>query len=81
MAREEVFNGLRKDQICGLVDAWIMGRNGERNRNILKLRLIDGLSFEVLAEMVDMSVSQTKRIVYGGIDRIFSMSANETQME
>lgn len=78
MAREKVFEGLRNEQIDGLVDAWIIGRNGERNRRILKMRLIDGLSFELLAETVDMSVSQIKRIVYGGIDRIMSMASSDT---
>lgn len=73
MGKEDIFNKLKREQICGLVDAWILGRNGERNRTILKLRLIDGLTFEALAERMDMSVSQTKRIVYGGIDRIFTM--------
>lgn len=66
----EQLQNLRNDQICLLVDSWIRGRNGERNRKILKLRLIDGLTFEALAEKMEMSVSQIKRIVYDGSDRI-----------
>ena len=68
----EIFDDMKNDQICGLVDAWIRGRNGERNRTIIKLRLIDGLTFEALAERMDMSVAQIKRIVYSGVDRMKS---------
>lgn len=36
----------------------------ERNRRILKRRLIDGICYEPLAEEFDMSVRQIKNIVY-----------------
>ena len=36
----------------------------ERNRRILKRRLIDGICYEPLAEEFDMSVRQMKNIVY-----------------
>ena len=35
----------------------------ERDRKILERRLIDGTTFERLAEEFDMSVSQMKRII------------------
>ena len=38
--------------------------HNERDRKILKRRLIDGICFEPLAEEFDLSVSQVKRIVY-----------------
>lgn len=44
-----------------LIDEWVFS---ERDRRILKLRLLDGLTFEALAEAVDMSVRQVKNIVY-----------------
>ena len=43
-----------------LINEWIFN---ERNRNILKRRLIDGITYERIAEEFDMSVSQIKRIV------------------
>ena len=43
----------------------------ERNRQILKRRLIDGICYEPLAEEFDMSVIQMKRIVYRYQDAIF----------
>ena len=45
--------------------------HSERNRQILKRRLIDGICFEPLAEEMDLSVRQTKNIVYKERERIF----------
>ena len=50
-------------RIMYLINEYI---HSERNRAILKRRLIDGICFEPLAEEFDMSVSQVKRIVYKG---------------
>lgn len=36
----------------------------ERNRQILRRRLIDGICYEPLAEEFELSVIQVKRIVY-----------------
>lgn len=44
-----------------LIDQWIFS---ERDRRILKRRLLDGVRFEPLAEEFDLSVQQTKAIVY-----------------
>lgn len=43
----------------------------ERNRRILRRRLIDGICYEPLAEEFDMSVVQIKRIVYKAQDILF----------
>lgn len=43
----------------------------ERNRRILRRRLIDGICYEPLAEEFDMSVRQVKNIVYRAQDVIF----------
>lgn len=43
-----------------IIDEWIFS---ERDRKILKRRLLDGITFERLAEEFDMSVRQTKNIV------------------
>lgn len=55
-------------EIEHLIDEWILN---ERNRAILKRRLIDGICYEPLAEEFDLSVRQVKQIVYKGEDRIF----------
>lgn len=43
----------------------------ERNRRILRRRLIDGICYEPLAEEFEMSVRQVKNIVYRAQDVIF----------
>lgn len=55
-------------QIAELIDEHI---HSERDRNILKRRLIDGICYEPLAEEFDLSTAQIKRIIYKGQDRIF----------
>lgn len=44
-----------------LIDEWIFS---ERDRQILKRRLLDGVCFEPLSEEFNLSVQQTKSIVY-----------------
>lgn len=51
-----------------LIDEYI---HSERDRAILKRRLIDGITYESLAEEFDLSVTQIKRIIYKGEDVIF----------
>lgn len=52
------------NQIAADIDRWINGRNAERNRSILKRRMIDGITYEALAIEFDLSYSQVCRIVY-----------------
>ena len=54
-------------RIAYLIDEYI---HSERDRKILKRRLIDGICYEPLAEEFDMSVSQVKRIVYKGENKV-----------
>jgi len=60
---------LSRSEIEALIDEWILN---ERNRKILKRRLIDHICYEPLAEEFDLSVRHIKNIVYKGEDRIFS---------
>lgn len=53
--------GKSRSEWEALIDEWVFS---ERDRRILKLRLLDGLTYERLAEAVDMSVRQVKTIVY-----------------
>lgn len=43
----------------------------QRNRAILKRRLLDGICYEPLAEEFDLSVRQVKNIVYKCEDLLF----------
>lgn len=60
-----------RSQIEHLINEWIIGRNAERDRAIVKRRLIDGVYFEPLAEEFDLSVRQVKNIVYKSERKIF----------
>ena len=51
-----------------LIDTHI---HSQRDRKILKRRLIDGIRYEPLAEEMEMSVRQIKRIVYKAQDKLF----------
>lgn len=51
-----------------LIDEWIFS---ERDRAILKRRLLDGVCFEPLAEEFNLSVQQTKHIVYRMQNKLF----------
>ena len=63
---------LSRTEIEALIDEWIVGRNSERNRAILKRRLLDGITYDRLAEEFDLSVRQVKNIVYRGEERLYS---------
>lgn len=63
---------LSRTQVENLIDEWIIGRNAERNRKIMKRRLLDGILFEQLAEEFDLSVTQVKNVVYKGMKRLLN---------
>lgn len=50
-----------------LIDRWIFN---QRDREILKRRLLDGICFEPLAEEFDLSVRQIQKIVYKGQSKL-----------
>ena len=58
----------RNSQIRELIGEVI---HNERDRRILERRLIDGITFERLAEEFDLSVSQVKRIIWKNSEVIF----------
>lgn len=47
--------------------------HSERDRKLLLRRLIDGICFEPLAEEFDLSVRQTKNIVYREQEKLFEL--------
>ena len=55
---------MTKSELEKIIDENIIGKNAERNRKILKRRLIDGICYEPLAEEFNLSVRHTKNIVY-----------------
>ena len=67
---------LTRSEIERLINEYIIGRNAERDRMILARRLIDGITYERLAEEFDMSVRQIKNIVYKRQEQIYIHGKN-----
>ena len=59
---------ISRSELNALIDEWIFN---ERDRKILKRRLLDGICYEPLAEEFDLSVRQVKNIVYRSEDKLF----------
>lgn len=59
---------LSNSEVAHLIDEWI---RGERDRAILKRRLIDGICYEPLAEEFGLSVRHVQNIVYKQSDILF----------
>ena len=62
-----VFDDMPRSQIEFLINEWI---HDQRDREIVRRRLLDGLTYERLAEEFDLSVRHTKTIVYKAEDRL-----------
>lgn len=58
---------LSRSEWENLIDEYIFR---ERDRAILKRRLLDGICYEPLAEEFDLSVQQTKTIVYKALEKL-----------
>lgn len=59
---------ISRTEIEQAIDEWILN---ERDRKILKRRLVDGIIYESLSYEFDMSVRQIKTIVYKGEDKLY----------
>ena len=68
MTRRPIQKTYTNSQMSGLIDEHI---HSERDRQIMKRRMIDGVCYEPLAEEFDMSVRQVKSIVYRLQDFLF----------
>ncbi len=68
MIKRDELADISNDELSELIDKWIKGENV---RAILKRRLIDCICFEPLAEEFDLSVRQTKNIVYKAEQQLF----------
>ena len=63
------YDNISNSDISKAIDEWI---KSERDRKILKRRLIDGICYEPLAEEFELSVRQIKTIVYKTENILFS---------
>ena len=62
---KHIFSGKPRSEIEALIDEWVVGINhAERNRQVMKRRYIDGITFEKLGEEFDLTDWQVKNICY-----------------
>jgi len=61
---------LSRTEIEYLINEWIIGKNGERDRKLMKRRLIDGITYENLAEEFDLTTRQVKNICYKNMEKL-----------
>ena len=66
--RLEIYDNLSNSQIDAAISEWI---HSERDRRILHYKLVDGYSYERIAEIEDMSPKRIQQIVYNAEDRLF----------
>lgn len=67
---DRLVQGYSRTQLHEVIEEWIVGRNALRNREILKKKLIDGVSYMALAEEYDLSLKRVKTIVREGTKKI-----------
>lgn len=60
---------LSRTEYEALIDQWIFN---ERDRKILKRRLLDGICYAPLAEEFDLSEQRVKQIVYKAQNKLFA---------
>ena len=62
------FEGYSRSTVSVAIDEWIFN---ERDRAILKRRLLDGICYEPLAEEFGLPVDRIKQIVYKSQAKLF----------
>jgi len=62
-------HGLSRSELLLIIDEWVFSA---RNREILKRRMLDGLTYEELAGEFNLSPQAIKSIVYKNQERVFS---------
>ena len=62
------FDGYSRSTVSAAIDEWIFN---ERDRAILKRRLLYGICYEPLAEEFGLSVDRIKQIVYKSQTKLF----------
>lgn len=60
----------RPDKIINAIDEVVIGRNAERDKEILKLHYVHWETFEDIAEMMELSDRHVRRICYENEPRI-----------
>lgn len=65
------YDDLSNTELSDLIDDYIRGSHADRNRKILKDRLINGMLYEPLAEKYHLSVRTVQNIIYKTSEQLF----------
>jgi DNA-directed RNA polymerase sigma subunit (sigma70/sigma32) len=71
---KHILNDISRSELEKAIDEWILN---ERDRDVLKRRLVDGKTYEALSYEFDLSVRHIKTIVYKAEDRLFTKIAHK----
>ena len=61
--KKKIPEDLTRKEWESLIDETIIGRNGLRDREIIKENLLDGITYEKIAEKHELSTRQVARII------------------
>lgn len=64
-----IYDNFPASAIDYVIQEWI---HNERNRRILHYKLVEGKSFDEIADLEDMSTKGVQKIVYAAEDTLFS---------
>lgn len=70
----EIDEGRSASKLGFLIDEYILGPKSEQTRAVMKLHFFRGISYEAIAEEVDMSPTQVGRIVRKYEDTLLKMT-------
>ena len=73
---ERIKPGIGKDEVLVGIEQWVIGRNGERDREIMRMYMIDGITFARMQRRLDeigyeLSIDQIKKIVRRRKEELF----------
>ena len=70
---KHILEDISRSELEKAIDEWILN---QRDREMLKRRLLDGIIFESLAYEFGLSVRHTKTIVYKAEEKLFTKIAH-----
>lgn len=65
---------ISRSELERAIDEWILN---QRDREMLKRRLVDGITYEALSYEFDLSVRHTKTIIYKCEEKLFTKIAHK----
>lgn len=58
------YDSISNAELYEIINNWIKGRMAYRNKQIMVDRLIEGMTYDKIAEKYELSINQVKNIVY-----------------